>query len=68
LIKSEEENIVIIPARDSSKGVPRKNLRIVGGKPLIAYAIGRTLNTRGIDIVAVSTEGAEIAERLIAAG
>jgi len=55
------ENIVIIPARGGSKGVPRKNLRIVDGRPLVAYAIQTALSARGVDIVAVSTEDEEIA-------
>lgn len=55
------ENIIVIPARGGSKGVPRKNLRTVGGQPLVAYGIETALNTPGIDLVAVSTEDEEIA-------
>jgi len=55
------KNAVIIPARGGSKGVPRKNLEIVGGKPLIAYVIETALNTRCVDFVAISTEDEEIA-------
>ena len=37
-------NIVgIIPARGGSKGVPRKNIKILGGKPLISYTIEASL-------------------------
>jgi len=41
--------------------VPRKNLRVVGGKHLIAYAITTALDTEIVDFVAVSTEDEEIA-------
>ena len=36
--------VAIIPARGGSKGVPRKNIRLLDGKPLIAYAIEVSLN------------------------
>ena len=31
--------LVVIPARGGSKGIPRKNIRLLDGKPLIAYSI-----------------------------
>lgn len=49
-------------ARGGSKGVPRKNIRLLAGKPLIAYAIGAALSSRWIDRVIVSTDDQEIAE------
>ena len=49
-------------ARGSSKGVPRKNIRLLAGKPLIAYAIETALNSELIDRVIVSTDDAEIAD------
>ena len=55
-------------ARGGSKGVPRKNLRMVGGKPLIAWAIDCALSSRHIDRVVVSTDDAEIAETSRACG
>ena len=61
MIRHEVENVVVIPARGGSKGVPRKNLRIVEGLPLVAYAIRTALNIRDVDRVAVSTEDEEIA-------
>ena len=48
-------------ARGGSKGVPGKNLRILAGKPLIAYAIETALASKLIDRVIVSTDDAEIA-------
>lgn len=51
----------VIPARGGSKGVPRKNIRLLAGKPLIAYAIQTALASKFIDRVIVSTDDAEIA-------
>jgi CMP-N,N'-diacetyllegionaminic acid synthase len=54
--------LAIIPARGGSKTIPRKNLRLLHGKPLIAHSIGTALKSRSIDRVTVSTEDHEIAE------
>lgn len=54
--------LAIIPARGGSKGVPRKNIRQVAGKPLIAWTIQEALKSRYIDRTIVSTEDPEIAE------
>ena len=51
----------IIPARGGSKGVPRKNIRIVAGKPLIAWNIEAALVAETVDEVVVSTDDPEIA-------
>ncbi len=53
--------IAIIPARGGSKGVPRKNIKILGGRPLLAYTIERALESKLLDTVMVSTEDEEIA-------
>lgn len=53
--------MAIIPARGGSKGVPRKNIRPLAGKPLIAYAIETALASDMIDRVVVSTDDMEIA-------
>lgn len=58
---STVENVAVIPARGGSKGVPRKNLRRVGGIPLIARAISAARAAERIDRVVVSTDDAEIA-------
>lgn len=60
--REKSKVLVIIPARGSSKGVPRKNLRELCGKPLIAYTIEVALKSKLIDRVIVSTEDEEIAE------
>lgn len=57
----ELEILVIIPARGGSKGIPRKNLRSLAGKPLIYYAIRNALSiTKGNTDVYVSSEDDEI--------
>ena len=53
--------LAIIPARGGSKGVPRKNLRQLAGKPLIGWTIETALNCTSIDRVIVSTDDIEIA-------
>ena len=53
--------VAVIPARGGSKGVPRKNIRPLGGKTLIAHAIHTALASKLIDRVVVSTDDDEIA-------
>ncbi|MFN0071862.1 MAG: cytidylyltransferase domain-containing protein [Chloroflexota bacterium] len=52
----------IIPARGGSKGVPRKNLRELGGRPLIRWSIDSANASRLLDRCIVSTDDPEIAE------
>ncbi len=54
--------LAVITARGGSKGVPRKNVRLVGGKPLIAYSIEAARAASCVDRVILSTDDAEIAE------
>lgn len=54
--------IAVIPARGGSKGIPRKNIRLLSGKPLVSYAIERALESQYIDTVVVSTDDSDIAE------
>lgn len=49
-------------ARGGSKGIPRKNIRELAGKPLIAYAIETGLKVSALDRLIVSTDDEEIAE------
>lgn len=60
--KKKKEVVAIIPARGGSKGIPRKNIVDLCGKPLIAYTIEVALNTKLIDRVVVSTDDEEISE------
>ena len=53
--------VALIPARGGSKGIPRKNLVPVGGRPLLVHSIAQARRAAGIDRVFVSTEDAEIA-------
>lgn len=54
--------LAVIPARGGSKGVHRKNIRMVGGKPLIAYTIEAALAVKDrLHRVIVSTDDTEIA-------
>ena len=55
------EVVAVIPARGGSKGVPRKNLRRVGGVPLLARAIESARAAALVDRVVVSTDDHEIA-------
>jgi CMP-N-acetylneuraminic acid synthetase len=52
----------LIPARGGSKGVPKKNIRIVDGKPLIAYSIEIAQKSKLLTDVIVSTDSDEIIE------
>jgi N-acylneuraminate cytidylyltransferase len=53
--------LCIIPARGGSKRIPRKNIRLFAGKPIIAYSIETALNSNLFDQVIVSTDDEEIA-------
>ena len=55
-----EGALAIIPARGGSKGIPRKNVLLLAGKPLIAYTIEAALQANGVDRVVVSTDDPEI--------
>ena len=55
-------NVAIIPARGGSKRIPRKNIKLFHGKPMIAYSIEAALESGCFDKVIVSTDDNEIAE------
>jgi len=57
-----QEILAVIPARGGSKGIPRKNIVPLCGKPLVAYSIQAALAARRITRVVVSTDDAEIAD------
>jgi N-acylneuraminate cytidylyltransferase len=52
--------LAIIPARGGSKGVPRKNIRLLAGKPLIAWTIEEAKKSKYIDRLILSSEDDEI--------
>lgn len=51
----------VIPARGGSKGIPRKNIKMIAGKPLIVWTILAAQESKLIDRFVVSTEDPEIA-------
>ena len=56
------EVLAIIPARGGSKGIPRKNIKLMAGKPMIAYSIEEAKKSKYITRITVNTEDEEIAE------
>lgn len=54
------KNMCIIPARGGSKGIPRKNIKNFGGKPLVAWTIEHALGAKSVDKIVVSTDDEEI--------
>lgn len=60
--------LALIPARGGSKGIPKKNIKVLGGKPLIVWSIEAAKKSRFIDRVIVSTDNEEIAEVARSAG
>jgi len=60
--------LVVIPARGGSKGIPKKNIKLLNGKPLITYAINAALEVFSKDDICVSTDSDEIAHEAEKAG
>ncbi len=60
--RRRREILALIPARGGSKSLPRKNVRVVAGKPLVAHSIEQALASRCITRTIVSTDDIEIAE------
>lgn len=54
--------LAVIPARGGSKGIPKKNLKIVQGKKLIEYTLDAVIASKYVDHIFVSTDDREIAE------
>jgi YrbI family 3-deoxy-D-manno-octulosonate 8-phosphate phosphatase len=63
-----EQCIAVIPARGGSKGIPRKNLQLIHGEPLVVRTVRTALQARAVDRVLVSTDDDEIAAVSRAAG
>jgi CMP-N,N'-diacetyllegionaminic acid synthase len=53
--------LAIIPARGGSKGIPRKNLVLLGGKPLIQHTIEAAQQSQSVSRIVLTTDDAEIA-------
>lgn len=54
--------IAVIPARGGSKRIPRKNIKLFAGKPMIGHAIGAAKTSRLFERVVVTTDDEEIGE------
>ena len=54
--------LAVIPARGGSKRIPRKNIKMFGGKPMIAWSIEAAMASGCFDRIIVSTDDAEIAD------
>lgn len=54
--------LAVIPARGGSKGIPLKNIKMLGGKPLLGYTIEEAKKSKFIDRLVVSTDHSEISE------
>jgi len=61
-------NVAIIPARGGSRRIPKKNIRVFAGRPMIEYSIEAALKSDIFDLVIVSTDSEEIAETALQAG
>ena len=55
--------LAIIPARAGSKGVPNKNIRLLGQHPLVYYSINNALHSKYITDVIVSTDSNEYGKK-----
>ena len=60
-MRKSDNILALIPARGGSKGIPRKNIKMLGGKPLISHSIETALASQLITRVVVSTDDDEIA-------
>lgn len=60
--------LALIPARGGSKGIPRKNIAPLLGRPLLSYSVEAARLATGIDRVIVSTDDREIAAVAVACG
>lgn len=58
----DKKIVCVIPARSGSKGLPGKNIKMLLGKPLIAYSIKQAKSSRMIDRIIVSTDDKKIAD------
>ena len=57
---SKKEILTVIPARGGSKGIPRKNIKDLAGKPLLAYTAEAALNSKRLGRIILSTDDDEI--------
>ncbi len=67
-MEKNKKILAIIPARGGSKGIPRKNIRLLSGKPLIVYTIEAALKSKYLDRIVVSTDDDKIGQISKSAG
>lgn len=60
--------LALIPARSGSKGLPGKNLRLIGGHPLVAWTIQAAMNSKFVDQVIVSSDSHEVLAQALQVG
>ena len=60
--RSEQVVLALIPARSGSKSIPHKNIKEVGGKPLLAWSIEHARSARSVSRIVVSTDSEEYAQ------
>jgi CMP-N-acetylneuraminic acid synthetase len=60
--------LALVPARGGSKGIPRKNLQLLAGRPLVAHAVETARSTTRVSRVVCSTDDPDIADAARAAG
>jgi len=65
---SDKRVIAVIPARGGSKGLPGKHLKLLAGKPVLAYAVEPAIKSPLVDRVIVTTDSPEIADAARALG
>jgi len=61
-VVKKPEVLAVIPARGGSKGIPRKNIKLFAGYPLISYSIAAGLQSKHVTRTIVSTDDEEIAQ------
>ena len=61
MVKAVPEILAVIPARGGSQGIPKKNLRPLAGRPLIAWSIAAAQQSRLVSRILASTDNEEIA-------
>ena len=54
--------VALLPLRQGSKSIPKKNIKYIAGKPLAAWALEAAVNSSAINTVYVSTDSEEIAD------
>lgn len=68
MIREGQRVLAVVPARGGSKGLPGKNLRLLAGKPLVAWPVCAARDSAAVDRVIVSTDDRAIADAAAAHG